>query len=343
MTEVHFCNLCDQSVPQDQIDAGSAVRHGGRIVCATCRDVIAMSATGQKSRGSRATLLVPLMVGLIGWGAAAFVWAELQDVRGEIVVEASAQAARATQDLTRVDGALSNRLDALDARAGELASQQRAAREDAARQAEATQQHLLALERAVEPVPDLADGLRRHDGELREASAARTLLAQDVRDARGALDAVRASLAALQDAVSAVAVQPAPAGFPRDVEELLAQLRNPDALERNKALEKLVRMKDARLVPYVEPMLKDSYEMNRYFAAENLGEMKAETAVPALVEALLDEYSLVRMAANAALMAITGQNHDFDPKGNEVERRKGYERWKQWLAGRAQPAAGQAG
>jgi HEAT repeat protein len=343
MTEVHFCNLCDQSVPQDQIDQGSAVRHGGRIVCATCRDVISMAATGQKARGSRAGLIVPLVVGLIGWGAAAFVWAELQDVRGEIVVEASAQATRATQDLSRVDDALSARVASADARAGSLEEGLRQTRDEAARQAETTQAQLLALERAVEPLPDLADAQRRQDGELRDAAAARALLAQDLRDARGALDALRATVAGLEETVSTAAAQPAPAGFPRDVEDLLAQLRNPDALERNKALEKLVRMKDARLIPYVEPMLKDSYEMNRYYAAENLGELKAASAVPALVEALLDEYSLVRMAANAALLAITGQNLNFDPKGNEAERRKGYERWKQWLAGQPQPATGQAG
>lgn len=343
MTEVHFCNLCDQSVPQDQIDEGSAVRHGGRIVCATCRDVIAMSATGEKAKSARAGMLVPLFVGLVGWGATAFVWAELQDLHGDLLQQSSAQATVSAQALAHATDTLGKRLDGLDARAAAHDETLRLVREDAARQAEAVQGQMLALEKAADRIPDLADGLLRLDGAARESAAARTLQEQDMRDLRGALEAVRNSLTGVQEQVAQRGAAPAAAGFSRDLEELLAQLRDPDPLQRSIALEKLGRQNDPRLIPYVEPLLKDSYEMNRFYAASHLGAWKAETSLAALVEALQDEYSLVRKAANDALVAISGQDQNFDPKGNEAERRKGYERWKQWLGQRVKPAAGQAG
>ncbi len=340
MTEVHFCNLCNQSVPQDQVDDGSAIRHGGRIVCATCRDVMAMASTGEKAKSSRAALLVPLSVGLIGWGAAAYVWFELQDLRGHVDMTAAADATRIADRLQRVGDELGDRLDALALRAEGMERGLEGVRADAARHAEAVQTQMLALEKSAERIPDLADGIERVEGQVREAQTARTLLEQDVRDLRGAVEVLRAGLAGVQQKVAAGPAAADPAGFLPEVEDLLAKLRDPDPLTRSLALEKLRAFRDPRLVPFVEPLLKDSYEMNRFYAATNLGDWKATGSLAALVEALNDEYSFVRKAANDALVGITGQDQSFDPKSSEAERRKGYERWKQWLALQAaQPAS----
>lgn len=338
MTEVHFCNLCDQSVPQDHLEDGSAVRHGGRILCATCRDVMQLAATGQRVKSSRAGVMVPLLVGLIGWGAAAYVWLELRDLEGDASLTASAQSAEQTQRLQRVSDGLDRRLEALDARATALDADLLGLRQSTARAAENVQEQLLMLEKAIEPLPDLTDALTRQDQQLRETQTSRTLAEQDLRDLRGAVEALRAGLTELDQRFAAGAAAPAAAGFPAETESLLSQLRDPDPLRRSVAIETLSHDPDPRLAPYVAPLLKDSYEMNRYYAATHLGKLKARDSAAALVEALLDDYSLVRKAANEALVAISGQNLNYDAKGSEGERRKGYERWKQWLDASA-PAA----
>lgn len=332
MTEVHFCNLCDQSVPQDHLEDGSAIRHGGRILCATCRDVMAMAATGKKSKTSGAGVMAALIVGLVGWGAAAYVWLQLRDVAGEASLTASSQASQQAQNLQRLGDGLERRLNALDARATALDADLLGMRQSAARAAESVQAQMLILEKATEPLPDLADALSRQDEQLREAQTARTLLEQDVRDLRGAVEGLRAGMGALESRLEANSVVAAPAGFPAAVEELLSQLRDPDPLRRSVAIEKLSHDPDPRLAPFVAPLLKDSYEMNRYYAATHLGLLKVRDSSGALVEALLDDYSLVRKAANDALISMSGKDLNFDPKGSEAERRKGYERWKQWLA-----------
>lgn len=341
MTEVHFCNLCDQSVPQDHLEDGSAVRHGGRILCATCRDVMQLAATGQRARGSRGGVLAALVVGLIGWGAAAYVWLELRNLEGNASLTASLQSAEQAQRLQRLSDGLDRRIESLDARATALDADLLGLRQSNARAAENVQAQMLMLEKATEPLPDLADAQARQDQQLRETQTARTLIEQDLRDLRGAVDALRAALTEMDARLAAGAAAPAAAGFPAETEELLSQLRDPDPLRRSVAIEKLSHDPDPRLAPYVAPLLKDSYEMNRYYAATHLGLLKARDTGAALVEALLDDYSLVRKAANDALIALSGLDQNFDPKGSEGERRKGYERWKQWLGeGAPAPASG---
>lgn len=340
MTEVHFCNLCDQSVPQDQLEAGSAVRHGGRIVCASCRDVLTMSVGGARPRG-RGGAAVLLIVGLIGWAAAAYVWLDVQDLRTDAGFRDESAATALQAGLNGLELRLGERLARLDERANVQEAGLSQLRQDQARTAEALQLQLAAVERATERIPDLADAVERGEQRIREVEAARTLMSQDVAELRGALEVVRDGVEELAARVAATPAAPAVAGFSREVEDLLAQLRDADPLQRSIALEKLGKLSDARLIAYVEPLLKDSYEMNRFYAATSLGNWHAEASAAALVEALQDEYSLVRKAANDALIAITGQDQGFDAKAPEPERRKGYERWRTWLAAKmAAPVAG---
>jgi hypothetical protein len=331
MTEVHFCNLCDQSVPQDHLEDGSAIRHGGRILCSTCRAVMAMAATGQKPKSSRAGVMLALVVGLIGWGAAAYVWLDLREVAGTASLTSSAEASLQAQNLQRMGDSLERRLSALDARATTLDADLLGLRQSGARAAESVQAQILLLEKATESLPDLKDAQARQDEQLRATQTARTLLEQDVRDLRGAVEILRSGMAELSAAVAKGAKAPAPAGFSPEVEALLAQLRDPDPLARISVLEALANNNDPRLAPFVAPVLQDSYELNRYHAVTFLGRVNAREYSPQLVEALLDDYSLVRAAANEVLIAMFGQDLKFDPKGAEADRRKAYERWKQWL------------
>ncbi|MFT7542939.1 MAG: hypothetical protein ACI9K5_003921, partial [Gammaproteobacteria bacterium] len=44
-----FCDVCNESVPQRDLDEGLAKRRRGRVVCATCEG--AMSSEGAVSAG----------------------------------------------------------------------------------------------------------------------------------------------------------------------------------------------------------------------------------------------------------------------------------------------------
>ncbi len=50
--KIHFCDLCNESVPEGDLAAGKAFRRGGRIVCATCD---ALMSSGADAAGGDAT------------------------------------------------------------------------------------------------------------------------------------------------------------------------------------------------------------------------------------------------------------------------------------------------
>ena len=49
--EVHFCDLCNESVPQRDLDLGRAFLHKGRVVCAACDHAMG----GEAARAHAAT------------------------------------------------------------------------------------------------------------------------------------------------------------------------------------------------------------------------------------------------------------------------------------------------
>jgi len=55
--KVHFCDLCNESVPQTDLDAGRAVLRKGRVICARCEAL--MTAEGEMPEGSRAVPPAP--------------------------------------------------------------------------------------------------------------------------------------------------------------------------------------------------------------------------------------------------------------------------------------------
>ena len=51
--EIHFCDLCNESVPQSDIDEGRAFVRRGRVVCATCERAMTHAADAGPYAGSR--------------------------------------------------------------------------------------------------------------------------------------------------------------------------------------------------------------------------------------------------------------------------------------------------
>jgi len=59
--DIHFCDLCNESVPQSDLDAGRAFVRRGRVVCASCER--AMTHTiGSASHGEEAPSGVAVQV-----------------------------------------------------------------------------------------------------------------------------------------------------------------------------------------------------------------------------------------------------------------------------------------
>src|ERR1700741_3271172 len=55
--EIHFCSLCNESVPQSDLDLGRAFLRRGRVICAVCERAMTHEA-GAQSHKTTSTVVV---------------------------------------------------------------------------------------------------------------------------------------------------------------------------------------------------------------------------------------------------------------------------------------------
>ena len=114
------------------------------------------------------------------------------------------------------------------------------------------------------------------------------------------------------------------------LESILQDLESSDPNTRFAALEDIADHNDPNLVPYVAPLLYDSYEFCRYQAATTLRQWSALSATPQLIEALDDTFEFVRKEVNAALEAVTKNSVGYNHKDDDAARAASQQAWRDW-------------
>jgi hypothetical protein len=358
--KIHFCDLCNESVPQSDIDLGRAAVVKERVICQRCNELMhgtrahsapsaapspapatappafhptpyASHASRARSGGAGAGLAV---IGWIGTAAVGF-WlfdrAELERTR----VEAGLRDLRLSQAAleARVDGvrsALEGRLEA-DARAQQAARDAQRSEVDAAlaRQVAAAQEidsRVSSFDQRLSTLQQSLGGVQRHDQELLALQGKYSALASEVADLGRVMGdlADEAARAAAAPAAEAAPLQPAWTG-------LLEGLASADDGDRWQAVIALGETRDPAVAPHIVPVLRDADIFVRMAAARILGDLKSPAAVPALIDALADPEPSVREAVYSALLAVTGRDLPFDALSEDgAERAKRIEAWRQW-------------
>ncbi|RMH04126.1 MAG: HEAT repeat domain-containing protein [Planctomycetota bacterium] len=334
MAEVHFCNLCDRSVPLAEVQDGSCARSGERLLCPDCLELLGRAGLGRAGGGLAWAALV---AALLGWAAAALLWWQLQVSGDEL--EGSLNLARG--ELDRAVAEAGERAAAGDAALAEdlsLVREEvltlRRAQEDLAATVEGGFARLQSGLEALAPLAAAQDELAQRFGRV---EATLSVVEDRQRSNRANLDGLRDRIQALEAATAALAAAAPPAEeetFSGEVSALLRKLQDEDPEVRYGALEKLSSIPDERLLPHLYPLLADPYEFTRFLAAHTFGEWDARPAVPHLIEALLDEVAFVREAAVRSLRRITGQNfgyqHDGEGEQARAAREAAYRQWKSW-------------
>jgi len=184
----------------------------------------------------------------------------------------------------------------------------------------------------VDRLEGLADGQATMQQTIRTIQAQLQIQEDGLREARTGQQFLRDGMADLERKI-VVATAAAPTeegGFSSEVQGLVDQLKDDDPLRRVAAIEKLSKFEDPALIPFVEGLLEDSYEMNRFYAANTLGNWEAMASVPALIATLGDDFAFVRKEANAALVKITKEDMGYDSKAGEKDRDKAASKWSDW-------------
>lgn len=340
--DIVFCDLCNESVPLSDLQAGLAVRRGERVVCAACERAM---THGQTPRPSESAPLAPAVS--LGSTAPARSW-NLWMALGFVGL------------LAFVSYRSDERLHHLEDRVRGFSGAYSDLREDA-RQAQQERQALSAAVAALQS--QRAEWERSAQAQQSALAQREAQAAQAVEAARGeweqATQALRASLHAelatrerrieelgmrlaksedqqrelllaweqwqQAQAEALVAREPtAPAPLPQEAawQALLPKLQDENPSVRWQAIDELARAGDPAVLEALLPTLKDSDLFVRMRAASAIGELKQESSIPALIDALEDSEPQVREAACHALKLASGRDPKFDPLASETERAK---------------------
>ncbi|MEZ5978552.1 MAG: HEAT repeat domain-containing protein [Planctomycetota bacterium] len=361
--DIHFCDICSESIPVGDVESGRAVRFGDRFVCRRCDEAMtrhvapaaAQSAEFEAVQAGQRGHAVHSPGGTV-WLAASCVG--VMALLGYLSVER----VKETEHRVEVDAAI--RMEALDAR---IARMERRFEELLAGDPFRTPEdprigRLLDEVRALgERGTDTTDieALLSEFGtsldEIRENSEGPR--ADPQRTAQ--LDRIEADLGALREDLGVLArsmlevldrapvVDAPPADVRREAAEaqpgwlaFVGGLSSRDESERWNSIEELGASGDPAAAVHVVPMLRDDELFVRMAAARVLGDLGNHVAVPALIDALEDVEPSVREAAVISLRTLTGRSFGFDPNADPKDRTKRVQSWRDWWSGENAKGAG---
>lgn len=352
MTEILFCDLCNESVPLSDLDGGRAFRVKGRVVCATCNLTMTQPAgapaiTPVHSHGhahAAASAREPggayaaLTLAALALGGVAFVGYWVHGEFGKLHQGQSSELALAQERLAELSRQLAgeraareelrSRLVAkLDSELAGLSSAQVQHAQNAAQSTEELRLSLAVVQANAARVDDALVRLERHDGELLTLQKHVNDLQLGAREMEARLDGELKALKESQAATPAAApAEERPSWWP-----LVQQLKNESVSERYGALVALAATRDPEAAEHVLPLLADQDIFLRMAAARTLGDLGNPIAVEPLINTLEDAEGVVREAAYLSLRAITRRDLPFDAQSNDVaERTKRVKAWREW-------------
>ncbi|MCX8266563.1 MAG: HEAT repeat domain-containing protein [Planctomycetota bacterium] len=332
MTELFFCNVCQQSVPQISLDTGNAIRHGERVICPDCADTLVMATELEPRRKEWSISPIVIVFFTITWAVFAYMYVEQQ----RFFETVAASSREAVSNNNRLSAANAELQSALENKIGDSATRAKIERDKLNTVIENGNNELRdALSRQA----NVLAGLELLPPQLSAMSSKLNLSQIEISTIADSAREIRAGQLVLRDKVSAVERQVAAAPAPVDVEEssfdsrvqsIIQDLQNSDPNTRFAALEDIADHNDPNLVPYVAPLLYDSYEFCRYQAATTLRQWSALSATPQLIEALDDTFEFVRKEVNAALEAVTKNSVGYNHKDDDAARAASQQAWRDW-------------
>jgi hypothetical protein len=349
--QLFFCEFCNQSVPQKDIDSGAARKISDRVAGACCLPLLVPPASTTRTAGDPAGMLVLGVVCLVAIAASAFYldWrlgsgldrqnrqllTQLSEVRSVADRVASLEGRMAetprrsdvealTTSMAQSTEPLRTLVRGLDERVrNQMADNQRALA-DARAQADQASLRTAQMEKSLDQFGKALDAIHADIKELRVAppGVMGHNPAPQQPTERPAQDA---------GAGTQPQAPPAPNELPKNLQHYVQQLSDADAGTRWNAVDALAKSGDPRVVPHLIGVLKDSDAFVRRFCVGSLGELKAREALGPLVELLSDRELIVREAAQRSLRKISGHNLEFDADGPPARRAEQIQKWRDWL------------
>ena len=341
MAQLHFCEICEVSIPDKDLEDSLAIDLHGKAICHACLAKVftkvpnAVSGTPSKAGSDRSLpfffafslLLLCFMAGF---------W-YLNSRMGEgfraqaKVQEKLAGSMAAFEDLLR---APKNKAESSSPK--DLARLQKTMRE-----IQGTLSVLsVHIKKKGSSKSSSSEGL---DSQLRDLVQRQSALERGVfgleRKLTAALNGVSKELIALRRKSLSIPSSSGAGGsklvaadLPEKLGPFVDDLEDAEVSKRWTAVDELIGSGDKRVVPYLLPRLKDRDVYIRRHCAKGLGKLGDKKAVPALLDALEDPEAVVRQAVLKSLQQLAGRTFAFDPESNVANRKRALKVIRGWWA-----------
>jgi len=349
--KIYFCDLCNESVPNADLENGRAVMRNGRVICQACEGAMSSSDEAKPPVGDRSgeprpqrssspaaavAVVLAILALLTTLGTAAFQFLntderlrtleeELGEARRDAVADGRAMETRLNGEVRRtLDDIGQARTSLVELRA-RLDESSRAQGDEVSR----LRDELVEWEGRLRELEGVARMVERHDRELTTVRDKTDNLRSDLRRVGDQVteQSERAEEKARFEQVLAIGGEEKPAWW-----ELVSELKSDNSGVRWQAVQSLGATGDVNVAEHLTPMLDDPDIFVRMATARILGDLQATIGIPALIDALEDPEASVREASVVSLRGVTGQNFRFDPSGKDSDRAKRVKAWRDWWA-----------
>jgi hypothetical protein len=346
--KIYFCDVCNESIPQDDLEKNRVTTVKGKMICAKCVPPAAVAATAASAPAGTVT---PVMAASAGAGGAIALLVAIAlgglgtffALQAKNRLDVAPDLAPRLEDVTRTCDRLledvsaqNKRLDAIAASITKIEGDVAANREGGAEQLA----RLEKVERSLLDAKSQFDLVRSGRDHVEQLEVSQKKLDHDLEELKAAMSDVRKNMKTLAAAPAPTEPgAPTPEApkkeegpqFDAETKKLIADLTNKDPSARWSAVDRLAKKRDVRLIPSLLPLLEDSDAFVQFRVISTLRELNARSAVSRLIKLLRDGDAIVRGEALDALVTLTGNPQRFDVEsGPPAEREKGVKGWEEW-------------
>ncbi len=346
---IQFCDLCNESVAQKELKAGSAYQRGERLICAACDEAMGGGGFGESAPMTSAHAPAPssspswafagvtvVSLALAGWAlwhaqamdrTAQSLGQRMDVLTGELDLRWARMNSQQDSRWASWSQGAANDLDGRAERWQQVMGELKSDVEGANREALAKQEQLradwAAWKLAADNKPEEETPWLEDVANLRKR----------IEDQRLANEEVWVVLADRLQAFEDSNQEPATLPVGDEVAPWFALTRdlgssNPGL--RLEALFSLEQTRDRRVCSYLIPLLTDPDPLVRSACARVLKDHRYREAVPKLIAGLEDPILSVRTSFSEALRTITKRQFGYRADGREAERRRPLKDWQDW-------------
>jgi predicted nucleic acid-binding Zn-ribbon protein len=349
MMKIYFCDMCNESIPLQEIKDNKAITLKGKIYCQNCNPLKEVHHSGARAPSSAmGTSLLVVVIVLLMVLIAMMIWYG----SGKEVEYATASALNQTQqlvmgleadmrgakeeartrekDISDLDSSFSKIESELTLTRGDLQGQRS--------EIENMSKNFQSVRNVRERLDELILKQDEYEATLNTIKRSIITLEEELSDLderheRLASSVRRGGVRTINTPGVAQATPVEDSAALRDIKKKLA---SKDDGERFEAVYQVLDDRIKQALPFLLPLIEDPDQFVQVGAIQTVGEFLYMEAQPALVKVLRDADVTVRDEALRQLIRMTGKNDlNFDVRASDTERERAIRKWEKWLKDRS--------